>query len=173
MHGDAHWWRVVIFAFLVPGGCWCFLWCCLPVPRLLPLYGASVSTAPTEFRLTWQTLPCSFVFFGLFLQHFERSTHMFSYLCRGAREGAACIVGRHSVLLLCPSRGACCKAQPVASLSLTVLWKRGVLAAHCSLTTPVLSLGSPPATGSHPPGTPLPPGHQPDAFRLRPTARAV
>lgn len=57
---------------------------------------------------------------------------MFSYLCRGAREGAACIVGRHGVLLLRPSWGACCKAQPVASLSITVLWERGVLAAHCS-----------------------------------------
>ena len=41
------------------------------------------------------------------------------------------------------------------------------------LTTSVSSSGSQPAAGGHSPGPPLPPGRQPDAFRLRPVACAV
>ena len=49
---------------------------------------------------------------------------------------------------------------------------RGGGALPCMMTS-VSSSGSQPAAGGHSAGPPLPPGRRPDAFRLRPAARAV
>lgn len=64
--------------------------------------------------------------------------------------------GPHPVPVYGSGFGGCC-------------WRGGGL----PLTTSVSSSGRQPATGGYSPGPPLPPGRQPDAFRLRPAARAV
>ena len=53
------------------------------------------------------------------------------------------------------------------------VWVGEVCGGGLLLMASVSSSGSEPATGGHTPGSPLPAGCQPDAFRLRPAALAV
>lgn len=115
-----------------------------------------------------------------FLQRFERSTRV-QTVCDGvaSRLGYPCAktsVDHHQGWREGPApRPPSHCLWGLTSSQLFVVLGLGVLGGGTlpRMTTSVSSSGSQPAAGDHSAGPPLPPGCQPDAFRVRPVAHSV